>query len=504
MVAKSALLLLLLLFAIPLCAVESDLIELITEDLQYDSLSDFYKELSAFIRPLALESSLYLKEEDSYSLHSAIYRSKKDYLLLNTIFNYEDGSTHANFTINLSGKDLVRQVSLGNYRLRFGRGIVFGYGKRGMPSSIYELEKPPRADVYSPFGAAAKLGWKELSLLGFGSAQSRKARLSGEDILSLPTKKTEELGSTLESLYGATLGYEGASFSLAGMAYHQSYDREFSDDAKETALNAFSLYAALSLKRHKIDVESAWQNGKNNSRVVWEMTYGSFKQSFGYAQNPSNQYTAYAISPAVLSKRLSAEELSWDAQIPMLENIVLLTRLSINHVSDLDENYLSRQMAALEYKESGSRVRLSLFRFDREILYEIDDSYQSTIPQNYRAQIVITQKLFPVLTWSAQFRYHFEQKRDYDKNSFFAENALAYAYGKLKTEISWQRWHSLHEFVIPDSQEPDAYALTSGEDSTLSLSGEYTYKGMRFGSAYRQSLLISGNYQLLVRLGASF
>lgn len=505
MVVKSLLLLLIALLVLPLTAQETDLIELSTETLEYEALSELYRELGTLGGSLGLDSSLYLRENDPYSLHSVISRFRGDYLLLNTRFGYDEGSAQANFSLNIRGKKLVRQVSLGSYRLHFGRGIIAGSGKRTMPTTAIDLERPPRANVYSPLGAAAILGYRDISLLGFGSIQSRRAKLSGEDILSLPSTKTDDLGKSLESIYGAALSYEKGILGVAAMAYRQDFDRDFADPDLDSGLTAFSIYAALKLKRHIIDAESAWLNGRHSSRVRWEMSYGGFTQSFTHANNPARQYTAYSVSPAVLSRRVGAEELSWEARMPLAHSTFLLTRLSFNDASteNLGDSYISRQMAAVEYKDTRSLMRMSLYRFDREILYQIDESYQSTIPQHYRAQVYIHTKLIPVLVWTAQVRYHFERKSIFDQSTFYAENALDYSYGKLRAGIAWTRWQSLREFVIPDDQEPGNYIQTSGEDSTLALNTSYAFKHWRLAATWRHSLEHSDRYQLTLRLGLS-
>lgn len=145
--------------------------------------------------------------------------------------------------IQLGDMGIVKNLVVGNYRLRFGQGLVmnsdFALGKAmlmqglGRPSGTI---KPHRGtgegDYYT--GAAATLTWHSWQVTTFASYRQLDATLNGAAISTLKTdgyhRTPTELarrGNTRGNLFGLHLGYAEHGFHVGATAMYQSFNRNF-------------------------------------------------------------------------------------------------------------------------------------------------------------------------------------------------------------------------------------------------------------------------------------
>lgn len=143
----------------------------------------------------------------------------------------------------VSDMGVLKNLVLGNYRLRFGQGLVmnsnFALGKEMLlqsfgrqSASITPHRGTNESDYYT--GAAATLARGALQLTAFASYRPFDATLNG---LSISTLKTDgyhrtptELSrrsNTRGNLFGTHLGYSFNGLHLGATALYQSYNRSF-------------------------------------------------------------------------------------------------------------------------------------------------------------------------------------------------------------------------------------------------------------------------------------
>ena len=145
--------------------------------------------------------------------------------------------------LQLGDMGILKNLVVGNYRLRFGQGLVlnsdFALGKnmllQGLSRQTASI-KPHRGtgegDYYT--GAAATMVWRAWQLTTFASFRRLDATLDGVSILTLKTDgfhrtllEQARQGNTRGNLFGAHLGYAAHGFHLGVTAMYQSFNRNF-------------------------------------------------------------------------------------------------------------------------------------------------------------------------------------------------------------------------------------------------------------------------------------
>ena len=143
--------------------------------------------------------------------------------------------------VQLGDMGVVQNLVVGNYRLRFGQGLVmnsdFSLGKTMMLDGVERLPvalKPHRGTGEGDYctGVAATLAWHSWQLTAFASYRKLDATLDGmavrtlkEDGYHRTLTELERKGNTLGNIFGAHLGYSAHGFHLGATTLYQSFNR---------------------------------------------------------------------------------------------------------------------------------------------------------------------------------------------------------------------------------------------------------------------------------------
>lgn len=173
--------------------------------------------------------------------------------------------------VQLGDMGLLKNLVVGNYRLRFGQGLVlnsdFALGKSMLLQGLGRLSpsiKPHRGtsegDYYT--GAAATLAWHAWQLTAFASYRRLDATLKGAGIGTLQTDgyhrtplEQARRGNTRGNLFGAHLGYSAHGFHLGLTAMYQSFNRNFA-----LPTQAYKRYAPQGHAFWNASVDYAWHH----------------------------------------------------------------------------------------------------------------------------------------------------------------------------------------------------------------------------------------------------
>ena len=145
--------------------------------------------------------------------------------------------------LQMSDVGILQNLVLGNYRLRFGQGLVmnsdFALGKEMLLQGLSRQSvsiKPHRGTSESDYytGAAATIAWQAWQLTAFASFRRFDATLDGVSISTLkddgyhrtPTELARR-GNTQGNLFGTHIGYSAHGIHLGATALCQSYNRSF-------------------------------------------------------------------------------------------------------------------------------------------------------------------------------------------------------------------------------------------------------------------------------------
>ena len=151
--------------------------------------------------------------------------------------------------IQLGDMGILKNLVVGNYRLRFGQGLIlnsdFALGKTMLMQGLGRQSasiKPHRGtgegDYYT--GAAATLAWHSWQLTTFASYRRFDATLNGAAISTLktdgyhrtPTEQTRR-GNTRGNLFGAHIGYSNHGLHVGLTAMYQSFNRLFAPPTQD-------------------------------------------------------------------------------------------------------------------------------------------------------------------------------------------------------------------------------------------------------------------------------
>ena len=150
---------------------------------------------------------------------------------------------HLSGYLQIGNRGILKNIVIGNYRLRFGQGLVlnsgFSIGKTMLLQGAERLLPaitPHRGTGESGYytGAAATLVWQAWELTAFASYRKHDATLDGAGISTLQTNgyhrtplEQARKGNTRGNLFGVHLGYAAHGFHLGATAMYQSFNRNF-------------------------------------------------------------------------------------------------------------------------------------------------------------------------------------------------------------------------------------------------------------------------------------
>lgn len=173
--------------------------------------------------------------------------------------------------LQLGDMGILKTLVVGNYRLRFGQGLVlnsdFSLGKNMLLQGLSRQApsiKPHRGtgegDYYT--GAAATMAWRAWQLTTFASYRRLDATLDGVAISTLKTDgyhrtllEQARHGNTRGNLFGAHLGYASHGLHLGVTAMYQSFNRSFALPKQE-----YKRYAPQGHTFWNASIDYAWHH----------------------------------------------------------------------------------------------------------------------------------------------------------------------------------------------------------------------------------------------------
>lgn len=486
---------------ITLAQTTGDLIELETPALADSAWQDFYDELGSLGRNLRLDGRLYMSDTSRYSLHTLGFELTHESLLINHKHDWEEGTNHFNFQIALESDNF--QAVLGSYRFRFGRGIISGSGSRSAPDSLFSILRPTSPGTYAPLGVAAKFTRGTYRAALIGSMQERGAELSDGAITYLPATKKDLLGSTKESVFGASCGYVSPHIRGGALLYWQSYDKPFSSGDLDANIWSASLAGTMNYRSHRVDAEFACLKSRLHALASWQYELKNFTQTLAYAKNPAQNQLAYALNPAVLDPGSGRDELSYglDVSLPFKTRLELL--YALNYGSGFSGGPLSRLKAALRYNNAGNSIGLTFYSFDKEIISLVDSTYEASMPRNYRFLISGRYQLRPGFYQQLSFTYGLRDLSDYTKNTYRTRITLGYDLGKLRLKAGLTSWQSPNTFLAPNEFSPQYYSICTAEDTAAFASISRSSDHWRVSALAQKSIIDREDFSIVLRVGFS-
>jgi len=360
-------------------------------------------------------------------------------------------------------------LALGNYRLAWAEGLVLSQSR-----SDYAILKAPHSTSYCPQGIAVKMEYRSLQGLAFVSRQNRDARLIDNRISLLPRSKTDYLGSSRESIYGAGISMDVKGSGGGILYYHQLYDRAFCDTERDSLLDVLSVYAETKLNAHQLRAECLLQD-RPSLALVWDMRASGFQQSWSYTRLQAYHKPAYAARALRLYEGADRDELSASIAYTALKGIDVKASATMNKSYDGPgtQKWLGEHKLSFSYRQAGNAASLSVTGLDREILSIIDSSYVSSIPRHYRVSLRLSRQLSDPLGTFLAFRYHHQEKSLALKTGSWWEQGIAYAASGLGIKLSYRLWQSgSYPMLIPDDSE-EGYQSFGKNSLSLVLKADY-------------------------------
>lgn len=186
------------------------------------------------------------------------------------MFNaYQSHPDYLSGYVQVGDIGVVKNLVVGNYRLRFGQGLVmnsdFSLGKTMLLEGLGRQSttiKPHRGTGESDYctGVAATLAWRSWQLTSFASYRRLDATLKGEAINTLKSngyhRTLTELGrkgNTAGNIFGTHLGYSAHGLHLGATALFQSFNRRFAPSTQ-----TYKRYAPQGHTFFNASVDYAW------------------------------------------------------------------------------------------------------------------------------------------------------------------------------------------------------------------------------------------------------
>lgn len=505
---KTAVLMLLLCLATGVSAQElPELVELDTEALEINAWQDLQRQLSTLRGPLRLDARAYLSSESDYSLNALKYRLQRQELLF--VHRRDWNSDHDLFSFNLRAISPRLDLALGNWRLRFGRGMLLGDGQRSATDSLFSLREPLSPQIYVPLGLVGLANYGVWRLGAFTSSQMRQARLADSLMHSLPSSRGDGLVRTRESLAGLSLGYLSDRLHAAALLYWQQYDRAWSDAEYPRSLLAGSLSAALEMNAHRLDGELALLEWIPYGLIAWRFKHRHWAQTVSFARNAPLDVLPYAISASRLSSAPGRHEYAWELGFDPWPHTKLQVRYSLNSGSGFSGDAVSRLSAALRYSLKDSWIHLTGHSFDRDLITRLDSTYDASLPRNYRLLLNVRHSFHSSffqqldLLWSLADRASFTSQTYRFRLSlgYGSENILGFQVSESQLRAGLLSWQSPRSFLAGDEFDPQYYSLCENEDTVLFAAADLHCRRWQ-GSLYAQrSLFHPRDLRLNLRLG---
>ncbi len=357
---------------------------------------------------------------------------------------------------------------LGNYRLRFGRGLVSGSSSRAQPDSLFSFLDPLSPRNYGLQGAAAAYRHKALRATVFASMQNREAKLDAQgNIRSIQKSRGEEFSTANESILAAAAGISIPRLQAGILCQRLEYDREFVSSELDKTHWTTSVYGSFKIKKIHLDAESVLLDENPAALLNFSYKTGGFEQSISYARNGLQNRLPFALTPALLSKNTDSNEWNFDWAIPLPLKSRLKLRYAINN--DAGGSPLSRFIGSLSHSHGGRQFGFLFQSYDSEIISRIDSSYVASEPRNHRFRLWGRYPLVGTLQQNFDFVYALQDRQNYSRNSHRAKLGFAYTKKDWKLALEYLSWQNLHQSWQSDEFDPWLQSLCAAEDRVLNL-----------------------------------
>lgn len=211
------------------------------------------------------------------------------------------GYDHYSYYLLINGIGWLKTLTVGNYRLNFGQGLVLGggsmFGKTAFTSSFTFREtgirKHSSTDEYNYFrGAAATIGLKQGDVSAFYSHRTLDGVITSEEITSIyktglhrSKKEADKRHLFSLQLAGGNAMYAGRNFKLGLTGIYYFFNRPYKPDLK--GYSKYNLHGTrfynigLNYKYHwhHLSFQGEAAKGKSGMAFVNQVQY-AFSQSY--------------------------------------------------------------------------------------------------------------------------------------------------------------------------------------------------------------------------------
>lgn len=375
---------------------------------------------------------------------------------------------------------------LGSFRPAWGLGLLFQEAKNDRC-----LLSAPMADIYSPTGFGMSLNINGFSTFHFYSSQKRQAELDYGVIKKLYKNKDNKGTSVQETVFANSIGYYSPHFKT-GLSYSAyEYDHRVMghfDTYTWKRLNNLNLFADFRPLNHRFTAEGALQLEGFAIRTLWQADWRNYQQELGYTFSYNYEIPPYAKSMP-LSSGGKWSELNASAlyQIDEHSRIKLSSNANLKRDAIKDDKWRALSKAEYQYKDTRHKLNLSLVSIDREILAEQDDSYSSSIPQNWRFVISDEVKVHDSLSLSQSLRYHLQEKKaSLDNGAIYTQGFTAKLGKGFESSGKVMLYNSAKHKLILLNEELQQYESFGNSGVNWELSGTYKRDANRVELKYGQ------------------
>lgn len=364
-------------------------------------------------------------------------------------------------------------LHLGDYRVHFGTGLVCGTGRRSVAG--FDVLSAASAKLYNPCGAALKTGYGSVETLFFYSSQNREYYGSDSLMSSVASGISGTRNSSMERLWGVATGYKTRQWQASAMYYTQGYDKDFAQSTTSPPEKVISLSNSFRLSGLRFDAELAASDNKLAQNMNLKLSDKSRSHLLRYVSLPEGQKTAYASNPFAYASYAHRKELSYLLETPLAKNIDL--SFEAGQVSSRGVISVSAKNSIMVLGLKG-RFQLSThevkgYSYSRALAELVDSSYVHSIPRHYRFDYRLRYKIDTRNGIKLYCSYRYEEKADFDKNSFYWNGEWQHRNKDWGAVLGLQTWQSLHSIVINDagSDMTESSTILRSRDAKVYLGG---------------------------------
>ncbi len=455
---------------------------------------------------IAPDSSLAWQAQSSYN--SSDISNLQDYRLYSHL-----GFTNSKFRLSINDKQYdganyshfyssfvppqkyFDQLVIGNYRLSFGKSLVLGTGKQASITRA-EIKQPGSPDRYALSGTAAEIKCGRFTIIPFISAQDRSASIQDSLITLLPKQKSESNSMVHEQVYGIMSSYRDSKQQVGLMYYKQNYSSPWDATGQKPISELGSICYGLQFNHYRMSMESAFNRQDIIISSSWQVLTPMFENQLAFTFYPSIYPLPFAPNPLILASVTNSYEYMYSLQYKPLKsltcgiNVGVLKKLN----AMVNPDWLGRSSFSIAYKQPAYQSILQLYRFDRDIIATDDSIYAETVPLHYRVRYQYLRRISPSWTFNLLSSYSFEQKQDYDKNSYYWENSFSYRSKQATYKLGISNWQTTNRIIETESnsESDEEYLSLVKDDLVIFTQARFKIKGVKLNMGFKKSIVGSG------------